>query len=106
MLNSNIENSKIVDIRLPSEWLEFGILEGSHLITYANLSGKVNPMFISSIENIFKKDDEFYLMCATASRSKDAMKLLQKSGFSKVKEIRGGAYYYEKMGAKFSKFEL
>ncbi|ARR00396.1 MULTISPECIES: rhodanese-like domain-containing protein [Campylobacter] len=102
----NIQNSKIVDIRLPSEWLEFGILNGSHLITYANLSGKVNPLFVSSIESIFKKDDEFYLMCATATRSKDALKLLKKHGFSNVKEIRGGAYYYEKMGAKFDKFEL
>ena len=55
----NIPNSKIVDIRLPSEWLEFGILEGSHLITYANLSGKVNPLFVSSVEKVFKKDDEF-----------------------------------------------
>jgi rhodanese-related sulfurtransferase len=45
-------------------------------------------------------------MCATANRSKDAMKLLQKHGFKNVKEIRGGAYYYEKMGAKFDKFEL
>lgn len=102
----NIANSKIIDIRLPSEWLEFGILEGSHLITYANLSGKVNPLFVSSVENIFKKDDEIYLMCATANRSKDAMKLLQKHGFKNVKEIRGGAYYYKKMGAKFDKFEL
>ena len=71
----NIPNSKIVDIRLPSEWLEFGILEGSHLITYANLSGKVNPLFVSSVEKVFKKDDEFYLMCATATRSKEALKL-------------------------------
>ena len=102
----NIPNSKIVDIRLPSEWLEFGILEGSHLITYANLSGKVNPLFVNSVEKVFKKDDECYLMCATATRSKEALKLLQKHGFKAVKEIRGGAYYYEKTGAKFDKFDL
>ena len=102
----NIPNSKIVDIRLPSEWLEFGILEGSHLITDANLSGKVNPLFVSSVEKVFKKDDEFYLMCATATRSKEALKLLQKHGSKAVKEIRGGAYYYEKTGAKFDKFDL
>ena len=102
----NIPNNKIVDIRLPSEWLEFGILEGSHLITYANLSGKVNPLFVSSVEKVFKKDDEFNIMCATATRSKEALKLLQKHGFKAVKEIRGGAYYYEKTGAKFDKFDL
>ncbi|AGZ81363.1 rhodanese-like domain-containing protein [Campylobacter fetus] len=102
----NIPNENIVDIRLPSEWMEYGILEGSKLITYENASGKLNPMFIHLVEQHFKKDDEFYLMCATAKRSKAALKLLQNNGFKNVKEIKGGAYYYEKMGAKFEKFAL
>ncbi|RAZ54597.1 rhodanese-like domain-containing protein [Campylobacter hyointestinalis] len=97
----NIPNNHIVDIRRPSEWMEFGVLEGSKLITFENLNGKINPMFLSLIEQNFKKDDEIVLMCHTAIRSKAAMKFLQEKGYSNVKDIKGGAYYFEKMGAKF-----
>lgn len=101
----NIKNENIVDIRLMSEWMEYGILPGSKLITYEMASGKLNPMFLPLIAKNFKKDNEIILMCETAKRSKSAMKFLQINGYTNVKEIKGGAYYFEKMGAKFEPYQ-
>lgn len=99
--NMNIDNENIVDIRRPSEWIEFGVLPGSRLITFETSSRKINPMFLEKIKKFFKNDDKIVLMCQTSKRSKLALKFLLNAGFSNVCEIKGGAYYYAKMGAKF-----
>lgn len=101
-MNINVEN--IVDIRRLSEWMEFGILKGSKLITFEDSSGKISPMFLLKIEKQFKKNDEIVLMCQTAKRSKKAMQFLKDYGYENVSEIRGGAFYLEKLGAKFEAY--
>ena len=47
--NKSIPNECVIDIRLPSEWYETGVLEGSHLITFLMASGAVNPLFVHEV---------------------------------------------------------
>ena len=47
--NKSIPNECVIDIRLPSEWYETGVLEGSHLITFLMASGAVNPLFVIEV---------------------------------------------------------
>lgn len=103
--NKSIPNEHIIDIRLPSEWCETGVLEGSHLITLVMSSGKLNPLFVNSVEKIFGKDDEIVLMCHSGQRSKTGIEVLKSAGFSKVSDIPGGIFNYSRLGAKLSKYE-
>lgn len=101
----NIANSVIVDIRLPSEWYEFGVLPGSKLITFETLRGGINPMFLPTISSFFQKDDEIILMCYSGARTKDAIKFLNSHGFTRVSDITGGAFNYQRLGAKFEPYK-
>lgn len=104
-LNLNIPNSQIIDIRLPSEWIETGILEGSKLITYEMPNGKINPMFLALVEQNFAKNDKIVLICRTGNRTKRAIKFLKDNGFSDVSDISGGVYNYQRLGVKFVPYQ-
>lgn len=103
--NGNISNEKIIDIRLPSEWYETGVLDGSHLITFLMASGAVNPLFVQQVSKVFGKDDEIVLMCHSGRRSKLAISLLNEAGFSNVSDIEGGIYNYTRLGAKLVEYK-
>lgn len=105
MLDLNVDNSQIIDIRLPSEWYETGIIAGCKLITYEMISGKINPLFIDEVSKYFNKDDEIVLICHTGVRSRAAVALLKANGFKHVSDIGGGIYNYERLGGKLVKYE-
>lgn len=104
-VNLNIANDKIIDIRLPSEWIETGILPNSKLITYEMIGGKINPMFLTLVEKNFAKNDKIVLICQTGSRTKRAMQFLKNNGFTNVSDISGGVYNYKRLGAKFVPYQ-
>lgn len=101
----NIPNNKIIDIRRPSEWYETGVLEGCHLITFVNSSGAINPMFVTLVNQRFKKDDEIVLICRSGVRSKAAIEALKNDGFSNVSDIEGGIFNYTRLGAKLVEYK-
>lgn len=105
MLQIDVPNSQIIDIRAPSEWYETGIIEGSVLITYEMASGNINPLFIMKVEQKFSKDDKIVLICHSGVRSRSAVDLLKSNGFKNVKDIPGGIYNYTRLGGKLVKYE-
>ena len=103
--NKSIPNECVIDIRLPSEWYETGVLEGSHLITFLMASGAVNPLFVHEVKKLFDKDDKIVLMCHSGKRTKLAMEVLKNAGFSDVSDIEGGIYNYSRLGAKLVEYK-
>ena len=103
--NKSIPNECVIDIRLPSEWYETGVLEGSHLITFLMASGAVNPLFVHEVKKLFDKDDKIVLMCHSGRRTKLAMEVLKNAGFSNVSDIEGGVYNYSCLGAKLVEYK-
>ena len=103
--NKSIPNECVIDIRLPSEWYETGVLEGSHLITFLMASGAVNPLFVHEVKKVFGKDDKIVLMCHSGRRTKLAMEVLKNAGFSDVSDIEGGIYNYSRLGAKLVEYK-
>ena len=86
----------IIDIRLPVEWRQTGIIEGAHLVTFFDELGRVNaPEWMYNLGRIVKsKKDPFIIYCAHANRTKILGEWLSKEmGFEKVYELKGGIEY-------------
>ena len=65
-------------------------------------SDKITALYLR-----LSRDDDLEGESNSISNQKTLLtRYAKEHGFKNVKEIRGGAYYYEKMGAKFDKFEL
>lgn len=86
----------IIDIRLPMEWQQTGIIEGAHLMTFFDELGRVNaPEWMYNLGRIVKsKKEPFIIYCAHANRTKILGEWLSKEiGFEKVYELKGGIEY-------------
>ena len=60
----------LIDIRTPKEWLETGVIKGSHLITFFDENGKFNlDEWLPKLEKIVDKKDPFILICRSGRRS-------------------------------------
>ena len=67
---------KIFDIRRPEEWKGTGIVKGSHLMTFYDKKGRINPDFQKKFSSIVKEDDEVILICRTGNRTGRISKIL------------------------------
>ena len=64
------DDVKIVDIRLESEWVETGIVSGSHTITFFDERGGYDAKgFLEQIKSIAGKNQAIALLCRTSSRT-------------------------------------
>ena len=109
MKYSNISSDKfknIIDIRLPLEWSQTGVLENSKLLTFFDEFGTINPNFLSTILGEFNKTDEIILLCRTAHRTKFAVEYLKSKGFENVCDIDGGIFELIRLGVTLKKIEL
>lgn len=80
----NRENVFLLDVREPFEQYQSNIAyDHSTLIPVGKLSERVN-------EIADKKDQEVVCLCRSGSRSAEACKLLEKEGFTNVKNLKGG----------------
>ena len=60
----------LVDIRTPKEWLETGVIKGSHLITFFDENGNFNlDEWLPKLQKIVDKKDPFILICRSGRRS-------------------------------------
>lgn len=87
------EGSAIIDIRRAEEWEYYGIIEGSHKITFFDEFGKFD--FDSFMEAFTKvvtnKEQPFILVCAHANRTKTAGEIMGlQFGYKNVYELDGG----------------
>jgi rhodanese-related sulfurtransferase len=97
----------IIDIRRPEEWQQTGVVKGSHLITFFDKRGRVNPGFMSELEKIVKPDQEVILICRTGNRTGVLSKFLsERAGYSGVSNVTSGITAWIKDGNPVEKAEL
>jgi len=87
-----IENTtmKIIDIRTPAEWLQTGVVEDSYKLTFYDAKGGSDPKaFMSALNKIVKKNEQFAIICRTGSRTKVVGELLGANGY-RVINLNGG----------------
>jgi rhodanese-related sulfurtransferase len=70
----------IVDVREPHEWRE-GYIPGAKLIPLWSLAGRVQELDPSK---------EVIAVCRSGNRSKSAVLILQRAGFTQVSSMAGG----------------
>jgi len=97
----NIDNTKLqamldkgitlVDIRLPEEWRQTGIIKGSKTITFFERSGRINPNFVPEFTALVKPDQPVALICRTGNRTKAASEAIAKQlGYKQVYNVTHG----------------
>ena len=73
----------LIDVRTPMEYKEDGHIKGSKLIPI-----QVFAKFLPNLESY--KDKEILVYCRSGSRSSVVSKFLDKMGFKKVYNLKGG----------------
>lgn len=95
---------KIIDIRRPEEWKQTGVVEGSHLLTFFDKRGRVNPDFRSKFSKLVKKADKVILICRTGSRTGAVSKFLsEREGFEGIINVTRGITHWIKEGNPVAK---
>lgn len=92
----------IIDIRLEQEWLETGVIEGSHTITGFTATGSINPNFLDDFRAVVpEKDTPFILYCRTGNRTGSlGQALVQQLGYSNASHLSNGIVGWTKSGAE------
>ena len=80
----------LVDIRLPEEWSETGVVANSHKITLFDARGNVNPNFLAEVQKIAPKDKPIALICRTGNRTRAGSQMLVQSGYKQVYNVTTG----------------
>jgi rhodanese-related sulfurtransferase len=82
---------KIIDIRTPGEWKETGIVKGAYTIMFFDEKGKFDlPKFLSKLDKVVKKGEQFALICRTGSRTAEISKFLSSELGYNVINLGGG----------------
>lgn len=88
----------IIDVRRADEWLQTGIVEGSHGITFFDEKGRYDVnAWLDELSKHVSKDDPFVLICARGVRSSKIAELLDKRlGYAGVHNVTKGIYEWIK----------
>jgi len=78
----------LIDVREPHEW-RVGHARGARHIPLAQLPGILDQQ---------PREAPVYLICATGHRSRNAAAYLQKNGFSRPVNVRGGTAAWHRAG--------
>ena len=103
---SLIENSDftIVDIRTKPEWIQTGIVKGSHLITFFDAQGNYDAKdFLKQMDELAKEDKEIALICRTGNRTGQVANFMAQQGY-KVKNLDGGVMSLASEGFEFESY--
>lgn len=84
------EGVPLVDIRLPEEWAETGVITNSKKITLFDARGNVNPNFLAEVQTITTKDKPIALICRTGNRTRAGSQMLVQSGYKQVYNVTNG----------------
>lgn len=92
--NEKVEQGyKIIDIRRADEWEHYGVIEGSHKITFFDDEGGYDADgFLEAFTKVVTdKEQPFILVCAHARRTKAVGRLLAlQLKYTNVYELDGG----------------
>jgi len=86
----------VIDIRRPDEWERYGIIKGSHKLTFFDGQGRydLNGWMAQFTTIVTSKEQPFILVCAHANRTKVIGELLGlQLGYKNVQELDGGINY-------------
>ncbi|BFU77494.1 hypothetical protein ALC152_07090 [Arcobacter sp. 15-2] len=86
----------LIDIRREDEWSHYGIIEGSHKITFFDNYGKydINKWMEQFVKIVKTKKQKFILVCAHANRTKIVGNFLKNElKYENVFELDGGINY-------------
>jgi len=90
------EGTVLIDIRREDEWSHYGIIEGSHKLTFFDETGDYdfNTWMADFIKIVTNKDQKFILICAHANRTKIVGNFLASElRYSNVYDLHGGINY-------------
>jgi len=98
----------VVDIRRPDEWKETGVVPGSHLITFFDEEGNVNPEFGSHLQKLIAGPaEEIVFLCQTGNRSAVLSEYLAtQAGFTNVASVSDGIAGYMGQGGTVDEASL
>jgi len=102
---------KIIDIRTKSEWKQMGVVHGAHCITFFDEVTKDNKAkydinkFLKSLNKVVNKDEQFAIICNTASRTKLVSFFLGKKMDYNVVNLTGGMTKLIKDGYSVDKYD-
>ncbi|MEO9527678.1 FKBP-type peptidyl-prolyl cis-trans isomerase [Roseibium sp.] len=82
----------VIDIRRPDEWKQTGVIPGSHLLTFFDQGGNVNPQFGTELQKLISGPaDEVVFICRTGRRSQMLSEYLAgQAGFTSVANVEKG----------------
>ncbi len=82
----------VIDIRRPDEWKVTGVLPDSHLITFFDEKGQINPGFGQELQKVISGPaDEVVFICRTGNRSSVLAKhLAENNGFTNIGNVTSG----------------
>ena len=92
-LQKKEEGFAIIDIRRADEWEYYGIIEGSHTITFFDEFGQYDlDSFMDAFTKVVtSKEQPFILVCAHANRTKTLGEVMGlQLGYKNVYELDGG----------------
>ncbi len=97
----------IIDIRRPEEWKQTGIVKGSHLLTFFDKRGRVNPGFKDKFEKLVKKKDKVILICRTGNRTGVISRFLsEREGFTGIHNVTKGITHWIAKGNPVAKADI
>lgn len=91
----------LIDIRLPAEWEETGIIAGSKLLTFFDERGKVDATaWLDKAKAIAKPNEPVIVICRSGNRTKAASQFLsQQAGYTTVYNVKTGIKGWVSSGA-------
>lgn len=105
---SNVSNAELqdlmakgvtlVDIRLPEEWRQTGVIKGSKQLTLFGKNGSVAPDFLTELQKIVPANKPVALICRTGNRTRAGSAMLAQAGYSHVYNVTDGIMGWLKEG--------
>ena len=82
----------VIDLRTPGEWRHTGVIEGSHLLTFADAGGRYDVSgWAVRLAAIAAPDEPIALVCGIGRRSSIASRVLDREhGYEQVFDVVGG----------------
>lgn len=82
----------VIDVRATSEWIETGVIDGSHLMMFYDETGNYDlDVWLNQLSVVATKDKPIILICHTGSRSHQLARYLNKVvGYIEVYNVKRG----------------
>jgi len=83
------EGYQVLDVREPAEFIS-GTIDGAHNVPRGVLEAMCDRQYPNRQEIMMDRGKKWLLFCATSGRSAMAAVVMQKMGFSNIKNVNGG----------------